>query len=254
MPRLNKVSIDQLVTAAKRYVDDQLKKADVNGNQVLTRTEARKLAADLQDNFEASQFKRPNGSVKAADLAREFVVMMEAWARASDKDGDGYLSKSEAKALPKTLRDNYVNYLDAQSTKGTTTTAGKYVVRDTTPKARIAEHEAAFGKHQIGYARALALAIKAVATDRNAGLPAFVSRFGGPDGNGLTDPKKIDAEVRALLKAGTIELVPKDEQIPTGESSEENWIFSVSTAGQGDHGLWGIVNRRTGEVSVTNFN
>lgn len=252
MPKLTKVSINELVTASKKYVDDQLKKADVNKNKVLTRTEAKKLAADLQDNFSASQFALPNGSVKAADVAKEFVVMMEAWARASDKNGDGYLSKTEAKALPKTLRDNYVNYLDAQSTKITTT--GRYEVRDTTPKARIAEHEAAFGKHEISYAQALELAIKAVATDRDAGLPSFVAEFGGPDGNGLSDPKKIDAEVRALLKAGTIELVPQDEEIPTGEANKDNWIFSVSTDGQGDHGVWGIVDRKTGDVSVTNFN
>lgn len=254
MPKLTKVSINELVTASKKYVDDQLKKADVNKNKLLTRTEAKKLAADLQDNFDASQFKLPSGSVKVADVAKEFVVMMEAWARASDKNGDGYLSKTEAKALPKTLRDNYVNYLDAQSAKVTTTSTGKYEVRDTTPKARIAEHEAAFGKHEISYAKALEIGIKAVATDRDAGLPSFVSEFGGPDGNGLSDPKKIDAEVRALLKAGTIELIPKDEDIPTGEENKDAWIFSVSTDGQGDHGLWAIVDRKTGDVSVTNFN
>ncbi len=60
--------------------------------------------------------------------------------------------------------------------------------------------------------------------------------------------------VDALLKAGSIELVPVDEEIPTGELTRDAWIFSISTSGQGDHGLWAIIDRRTGEASVTNFN
>jgi len=251
MPKLTKVNIQELVSASKKYVNDQLKKADVDKNQVLTRTEAKKLAADLKDNFDASGFKLPNGSVKAADVAKEFVVMMEAWAKASDKNGDGYLSTTEAKALPKTLRDNYVNWVGAQET---TLTTGKYQSRDLTPKARIAEHETKFGKQAVGYEKALELALKAVATDTDSGLPAFVSEFGGPDGNGLTDKKKIDAEVRALLKAGSIELIKTTDDIPSGEKPKDAWIFSISTDGQGDHGLWAIIDRKSGDVSVTNFN
>lgn len=252
MPRLTKVAIHELVAASKTYVDAQLKKADVDKNKVLTRTEAKKLAADLKDNFDTSLFKLPQGSVKAADVAKEFVVMMEAWARASDKNHDGYLSSTEAKALPRTLRDNFANYLEVQETK--LTSSGKYQSRDVTPAGRAAEHERLFGKHAVGYEKALAIALKAVATDEDSGLPGFVREFGGPDGNGLSDPKKIDAEVRALLKAGTVELVAADDEIPTGEEHKDAWIFSVSTDGQGDHGLWGIVDRKTGDVSVTNFN
>ena len=51
MPKLNKVNISELVNASKKYVNDQLKKADVDKNKVLTKTEAKKLAKDLQDNF-----------------------------------------------------------------------------------------------------------------------------------------------------------------------------------------------------------
>ena len=254
MPKLNKVSITELVAASKIYANSQIKKADLNKNQLLTKTEAKKLAADLQDNFDASQFKLPSGSVKVADVAKEFVVMMEAWARASDKNGDGYLSKTEAKALPKNLRDNYANYLQAEEQKLTPATTGKYVSRDVTPSGLAAKHERLYGKHAISYDKALELALKAVATDTESGLPAFVAEFGGPDGAGLDDPKKIDAEVRALLKAGTISLVPTNEEIPTGEENAANWIFSVSTDGQGDHGLWAIIDRETGDVSVTNFN
>lgn len=254
MPKLEKVNIAELVAASKVYANSQLKKADLNKNQLLSRTEAKKLAADLQDNFDASQFKLPSGSVKAADVAKEFVVMMEAWAKASDKNGDGYLSTTEAKALPKTLRDNYANYLAAEEKKLTPAASGKYTSRDLTPSGLAAKHERLYGKHAISYDKALELALKAVATDKDSGLPAFVSEFGGPDGSGLSDPKKIDAEVRALLKAGSISLVATDEEIPTGEANADNWIFSVSTDGQGDHGLWAIIDRKTGDVSVTNFN
>lgn len=251
MAKLTRVNIQELVTASKRYVNDQLKKADVDKNKVLTRTEARKLATDLKDNFAASGFALPNGSVKAADVAKEFVVMMEAWAKAADGNNDGFLSTTEAKALPKTLRDNYVNWVDAQSQ---TLTPGSYTSRDLTPKGRAAEHEAKFGTHAIGYEKAREIALKAVATDTDTGLASFVREFGGPDGTGLSDKKKIDAEVRALLKAGSIELIKTTDDIPSGEPVKDAWIFSISTEGQGDHGLWGIVDRKTGDVSVTNFN
>lgn len=252
MPRLSKVNISELVEASKRYVDQQIKKADVNQNQVLTKTEARKLAKDLQDNFDASQFKLPAGSVKAKDVAKEFVVMMEAWAKAADGNRDGYLSTTEVKQLPRTLRDNVLGYLEAQSAK--VATSSGYSSRDVTPTGRVAAHEAAFGKHAVGYDKALGLALKAVATDAEAGLAAFAAEFGGPDGDGLSDARAIAAAAKAALKAGTIELIAKDEEIPTGESNRDAWIFSVRTDLQGDHGLWAIVDRKTGDVSVTSFN
>ncbi|MHB8877065.1 MAG: hypothetical protein ACYC8T_25500 [Myxococcaceae bacterium] len=252
MPKITKVKIDDLVAASKKYVDAQLKSADVNHNKLLSPTEAKRLAADLRDNFDSSGFKLPSGSVKAADVAKEFVVMMEAWAKASDKNHDGYLSTTETRSLPKVLRDNVENYMKAQEKAAVTT--GSYTTRDTTPKARIQEHLAAFGSQPISYEKAFAIALKAVATEEESGLPAFVREFGGPDGAGLSDPKKIDAEVKALLKAGTVELVPTGEEIPTGEENKDAWIFSVSTDGQGDNGLWAIVDRKTGEASVTNFN
>ncbi|MDP2270290.1 MAG: hypothetical protein Q8N23_30510 [Archangium sp.] len=252
MPRLTKVKIEDLVAASKRYVDAQLKQADVNGNKLLTKTEARRLAKDLQDNFEASQFKLPSGSARVSDVAREFVVMMEAWAHAVDKNRDGAISTTEVKQLPRPLRDNVLNFIDRQSEQ--VSTAGAYASRDTTPASRIAAHDRAFGPSAVSYQDALARALQAVATDADSGLPGFVREFGGPDGAGVDDPKKLAAEVKALLKAGSIELVPVDEEIPTGEVNRDAWIFSISTTGQGDHGLWAIIDRQTGEASVTNFN
>ena len=39
------------------------------------------LVKDLQDNFTASQFKTSWGSVRTEDFKREYLVMMEAFAR-----------------------------------------------------------------------------------------------------------------------------------------------------------------------------
>lgn len=252
MPRVSKVNINDLVEASKRYIDAQLQKADVNKNKVLTKLEAKKLAADLKDNFDASQFKLGNGSVRAGDVAKEFVVMMEAWAKAADSNHDGALSTAEVKKLPSTLRDNVLNYITAQSTQVVNT--GGYISRDVTPPGRAAEHERAFGVQAVDYKRALAIALKAVATDGQSGLAGFAREFGGPEGEGLDDSRAIARAAKAALKAGTVQLIAKDEEIPTGEVSRDAWIFSVSTDLQGDHGLWAVVDRKTGDVSVTNFN
>lgn len=254
MPKVSKVSIQELVTASKKYVADQVKKADVNKNGLLSPTEAKGLAADLKDNFDASQFKLSWGSVRADDVAREFVVMMEAWARASDTNGDGYLSREEAKKLPRALRDNYVNYVSAQERKVEPGRDGEYQTRDVTPRAAVTAQERAYGPHAVSYADALERAIDAVATDQDVGLASFVAEFGGPDGYGLSDPEAIKAEVRELLAAGTIELVTSTEDLPFEVELERNWVFSVQTDGQGDHGLWAIVDRDTASVEVTNFN
>lgn len=46
-----------------------------------------------------------------------------------------------------------------------------------------------------------------------------------------------------LTKVAIHELVPADEEIPTGERNKDGRIFSVSTEGKGDNGLWGIVDQ-----------
>lgn len=251
MAKVTSANIQELVTSSKRYVDGQVKAANTNRNGYLTPTEAKKLSPDLQDNFAASQFKTSWGSVKPADVSREFVVMMEAWANAADKNGDGRLSRTEAKSMPKSLQDNFNNYLGSleREVQG----SGEYTTRNTTPAGRVQEHRDAFGESPVTYEQAFATALQAVATDEY-GLSMFVREFGGPDGDGLSDPAAIKAEVQRLLKEGSMELIPADEEIPNGSSNAANWIFSVSTDGQGDHGVWGIVDRQTGEVSVDNFN
>lgn len=251
MPTITRVKISELVESTQRYVEGQVARTDKNRNGLLSRTESKQLAADLQDNFTASQFKTSWGSVRTEDFKREYLVMMEAFARSADTNRDGFLSTTEAKALPSTLRDNFGNYLAAVQKSETNT--GGYVTRNITPSSRPAQHEAKFGASPISYEKAFELAVKAAATDEY-GLRVFVQEFGGPDGYGLSDPAAIDAEVRQLLADGTMELIDVDEEIPSGESSQDYWIFSVSTEGQGDHGVWAIVDRKTGDTTVSTFN
>lgn len=251
MPKVTSVNISELVAASGRYIDSELKKANPTRSPYLTAAKAKKLSPDLQDNFAQSQFKTASGSVKPADLKREFMVMMSAWANDADKNGDGRISLSESMSMPKNLQDNVAHYI--ASLNRNVQTVGEYTTRNTTPAGRVAEHLAAFGTHAVSYEAAFKKAITAVATDEY-GLTMFVKDFGGPDGNGLTDPKAIKAEVKRLLKEGSMELIPKGETIPNGSSNKDAWIFSVSTDGQGDHGVWAIVDRKTGEVSVDNFN
>jgi hypothetical protein len=251
MPKITSVSISELVAASGKYVDAQVKKVNTNRNAYVTPTEAKQLAPDLQDNFAQSQFKTAWGSVKASDLSREFMVMMSAWANAADKNGDGRVSLTEAMSMPKNLQDNVANYIASFNRQ--VQTVAEYTTRNTTPAGRVAEHLAAFGSHAVSYEDAFEKAIKAVATDEY-GLSMFVKEFGGPDGGELTDPVKIKAEVKRLLEEGSMELIAKNEEIPNGSSNRDNWIFSVSTDGQGDHGVWAIVDRKTGDVSVDNFN
>jgi hypothetical protein len=252
MPKLTQVKISDLVASGKTYVAKAVKAAKKSRGAYLTKTDAKRLPKDLRDNFAKSNFAKSTGSVKTTDFAREFGVMLEAFANDADKNGDGSLSTTEAKAMPEVLQDNYANYLAAASKQ--TSTAGGYQVQNLTPPQRVKEHTEAFGKSKVTYEQALAKAVQAVAEDYDTGLPAFVREYGGPDGEGLNDADEIEAEVRQLLKNGTIELVSVDEEIPTGEENKDHWIFSVWTDGQGDNGIWGIVDRKTGETYVTNFN
>ncbi len=251
MPKLSQVKIADLVASSRKYAEGQVAKANTNGNAYLTATEAKRLSADLQDNFAASGFKTRWGSVKTADLTREFTVMMEAFARSADTNRDGLLSVTEARGLPTHLRDNFAHFLAAQ--QDAVVDAGGYATKNETSPARVQEHLAAYGESAVSYEDAFAAALRAAATDEY-GLTLFVREFGGEDGMGVSDDAQVDREVRALLENGSMELVPVNEDLPTGESTEDAWIFSIHTDGQGDHGMWAIVDRQSGDAYVTSFN
>jgi hypothetical protein len=247
--KVSGVRVEDWVKSTTRFVEAQAAKA-ANRDGVIYPVSAPVLSKTLQDNFARSGFAKADGSVKAADFAREVTVNVTAWARAS-AGGDGFLTASEGARLPKDLRDNFFAYLHSQQ-RGSVT-AGQWTTRDATTKARIAEHLKAFGASPVSYEQARAKAIIAVATEQYA-LPWFAAEFGGDDGGRLDDPKAIAAEVKRLLEQGEIELMPADGDIPTGETCKDAWIFSVRTDGQGDHGLWAIVDRESGSTDVSSYN
>ncbi len=118
MPSDVRIGVSELIGASKAYVEDRVRKANVNGNPYLTKEEAKKLPADLRDNFEAHRVKgNANSRVAVRQFTQAFVKYVAVKARAADANRDGFLSSAEARKLPKDLRDNFVNYVRA--TRGT---------------------------------------------------------------------------------------------------------------------------------------
>lgn len=107
-----RVGVGELLGASKRYVEAAVKKANLNGNTYLTLEEAKKLPADLRDNYEAFR-KAGNARVSVKQFAASFTAYVAKSANAADKNKDGVLTATDAKALPKDLRDNFLNYVAA---------------------------------------------------------------------------------------------------------------------------------------------
>lgn len=112
MPKAIRVGVGDLVGASKKYVEAEVKKANGNGNAYLTLEEAKKLPADLRDNFDAFR-KAGNARVSVKQFTESFTQYVAKSAAAADKNKDGVLTKTDAKALPKDLRDNFLNYVTA---------------------------------------------------------------------------------------------------------------------------------------------
>lgn len=112
MPTRIRVGIGDLVAATKQYVEAEVKKANVNGNAYLTLEEAKKLPADLQDNFEAFR-KAGHSRVSVRQFTETFVDYVSKRAAAADKNHDGTLTRTDASKLPKDLRDNFLTYLSS---------------------------------------------------------------------------------------------------------------------------------------------
>ncbi|GMU59175.1 MAG: hypothetical protein AMXMBFR34_09380 [Myxococcaceae bacterium] len=110
MPSRIRVNIGELVAATKQYVETDVKKANANGNTYLTLEEAKKLPADLRDNFEAfRQAGHPRVSVR--QFTESFTAYVAKRASAADQNRDGTLTKTDAKKLPKDLRDNFLAFV-----------------------------------------------------------------------------------------------------------------------------------------------
>jgi hypothetical protein len=112
MPAPIRVGIRDLVGASKSYIEAQVKKANLNGNAYLTQEEAKKLPADLRDNYENFR-KAGHARVTVKQFTESFTAYVTKSAKAADKNGDGVLTKTDARSLPKDLRDNFLNYVTA---------------------------------------------------------------------------------------------------------------------------------------------
>lgn len=118
MPSPIRVGVSDLVAASRRYVEERVARANVNHNGYLTTAEAQKLPKDLRDNFEAFRKSHPRVSVK--QFTKDFTEYVAKSAKAADKNNDGVLTATDARRLPKDLRDNFLNYV--QATQGPTPT------------------------------------------------------------------------------------------------------------------------------------
>ena len=105
-------SINAFVKSIRSYVTSSVKAANADGNAYLTKSEAKALPRDLQDNFEAHRvLGNGNERVAARKFIEKFTGYVAVGAEKADKNHDGYLSATEAKDLPKDVRDNFANFL-----------------------------------------------------------------------------------------------------------------------------------------------
>lgn len=105
-------TINAFVSSTRAYVTANVKKANVDGNTYLTKAEGKALAKDLRDNFEAHRvLGNGNSTVVAKKFIQKFTDYVAVQASKADANGDGYLTTTEAKKLPKDVRDNFANYL-----------------------------------------------------------------------------------------------------------------------------------------------
>lgn len=106
-------TINAFVKSARSYVASSVKAANVDRNPYLTKTEAKALPKDLRDNYETHRvLGNGNDRVAANKFVEKFSGYVAVQAERADKNHDGYLTATEAKALPKDLRDNFKNFLE----------------------------------------------------------------------------------------------------------------------------------------------
>ncbi len=236
-----KVKIADFAKSARAYAQAQLKQANLDGNTTLSLAEAARLPADLQDNF----VKHGKVKVSLKTFVDDFVKTITEGAKLADKNGDGYLTKTDGRRLPASVRDNFNSYVAAFRDPWAPASS----VNDDTAAGTIDAHLAAWGTPAISYADAFARAVDAVLTEEEGETPRAIIRQ--IHGDQLSQDQ-LNAAVREAVKGLTL--------LPVGESDEEGtdpasaWIFSVRHQTGSDHGFWVAVDRNTGDATVSGFN
>lgn len=105
------VKIADFVSASAKYVRAAANAANADKNAYLTKAEGKALPRDLRDNFENHRVgAQANGSVTKSKFVSRYTDYVAVMAKKADKNGDGFLSATEAKNLPRDLKDNFANF------------------------------------------------------------------------------------------------------------------------------------------------
>jgi hypothetical protein len=123
------IKVNDFIRSTRAYVQENVKKANTNGNPYLTKAEAKKLPKDLRDNFENHRkLAQENGSVSVKKFENNYVQYVAVHAQRADKNGDGILNARDVTSLPKDLKDNVANFI--QATRGQHTLKSPAILRE----------------------------------------------------------------------------------------------------------------------------
>jgi hypothetical protein len=102
------VKTADFISSSAAYVRATAKKANADKNAYLTKTEAKALPKDLQDNYEHHRVGgQANARVTVSKFEQKYTDYVAVYASRADRNADGYISPSEVKNLPRDLQDNY---------------------------------------------------------------------------------------------------------------------------------------------------
>lgn len=123
------IKVNDFIRSTRAYVQENVKKANTNGNPYLTKAEAKKLPKDLRDNFENHRkLAQDNGSVSVKKFENNYVKYVAVHAQRADKNGDGILNARDITHLPRDLKDNVTNFI--QATRGQHTLKSPAILRE----------------------------------------------------------------------------------------------------------------------------
>ncbi|MBL8957834.1 MAG: hypothetical protein JNK82_44075 [Myxococcaceae bacterium] len=97
------------IARSAAYVRANVTKANADKNTYLTKAEAKKLPADLRNNYENHRAAQGNKSVVASKFVQKYTDYVAVHAKKADKNNDGFITSAEVKNLPVDLRDNFWN-------------------------------------------------------------------------------------------------------------------------------------------------